>query len=322
MDELHYAYAVARIRCIEQNLLTNQDIIRLAGTETEEKAIAFLNGKGRNIDADDVSGSLEKRRQEAWELAFSLSGEDEGVFDSCLVYNDFHNLKAAIKAHFTDNDPMPLMMRPGTVSAETIVKAVRDHDFSVLPDYMRKPAEEARDTVMHTRNGRRADCMLDRAAMEASVMLADKSGDPLLGELARLRCDCADVKTAVRCALTGRDESFTELAVGGYGRLDKASLIKASAQGLSGIEEFLASNGRENLAEALGQGSEAFEKECDDMIIRLLTPQKYTPFGVGPVLAYCFAVETEVKNLRVILSCKRNDVPPEQTEKKVRESYV
>ena len=49
---------------------------------------------------------------------------------------------------------------------------------------------------------------------------------------------------------------------------------------------------------------------------------KYKSFGVEPLIAYYIAVETQVKAVRIILSCKYNGLKAETIRERVRKLYV
>ena len=66
----------------------------------------------------------------------------------------------------------------------------------------------------------------------------------------------------------------------------------------------------------------AFERWCDNQVIRTIQPQKYNPFSVGPLVAYVLARENEIKTVRIILSGKQNGLPEESIRERVREMYV
>ena len=49
---------------------------------------------------------------------------------------------------------------------------------------------------------------------------------------------------------------------------------------------------------------------------------KYIPLGIEPIFAYMFAREIEVKNLRLILTGKVNNVDKKIINERLRDCYV
>ena len=92
--------------------------------------------------------------------------------------------------------------------------------------------------------------------------------------------------------------------------------------GMEEIERYLADTAYAGGAEALSESASAFERWCDNRIIETIKPQKYNPFTVGPIVAYILARLNEIKTVRIILTCKLNQLPEEAIRERVREMYV
>lgn len=66
----------------------------------------------------------------------------------------------------------------------------------------------------------------------------------------------------------------------------------------------------------------AFERWCDNKLIRSIRPQIHNPSSIGPLAAYILARENEIKSVRIILSGKLNHLSEESVRERVREMYV
>ena len=73
---------------------------------------------------------------------------------------------------------------------------------------------------------------------------------------------------------------------------------------------------------ALQKGVSAFETWGRDLFMQRIRPQKYQPFGLGPLAAYYLARESEIRAVRLILSAKRNHLPPQWVRERIGEMYV
>ena len=104
--------------------------------------------------------------------------------------------------------------------------------------------------------------------------------------------------------------------------LDKERLIHAAVSGMEQIMSYLAETKYGDGALALAESASAFERWCDNRIIETIKPQKYNPFTVGPIVAYILARLNEIKTVRIILTCKLNQLPEEAIRERVREMYV
>ena len=99
-------------------------------------------------------------------------------------------------------------------------------------------------------------------------------------------------------------------------------LAKAALNGIESLCAYLSSSGYADAAEALQISPSAFERWCDNYLIRMLQPQKYETFQVGPIVAYIIARENEIKTAGIILAGKRNGLPEEFITERIREMYV
>ena len=96
----------------------------------------------------------------------------------------------------------------------------------------------------------------------------------------------------------------------------------AAFEGVDAVADMLANTELGSLADSLKEGLTAFEKKCDELSAQQMTEAKYTAFGPDPLAAYYNAVETETKNVRVILSAKLNGFSAETIKARVREVYA
>ncbi|MDO4573450.1 MAG: V-type ATPase subunit, partial [Clostridia bacterium] len=205
-----YIYAVARIKARELTLLTRSDIDRLMACKTPEECLRFLAdkgwGNGSGAPADEV---LALETEKTWALMHELV-PDLTPFHILLYPIDFNNMKAAIKCAATGAAPHEVFMSGGTVEPEVIENAVKQNDFSLLPELLAEPAAHAMQTLLQTRDGQRCDLILDRACLEAIRAAGHASDNALIQSFARLTVDTADIKIAVRAMKTGKSRAFLE----------------------------------------------------------------------------------------------------------------
>ncbi len=198
MAEKQYTYAVARIRTKELSLLKSAFLEQLLAAKSYAECIQLLSEKGwGDGTATDAEQILKGEQEKTWALMEELV-DDVSVFDVFLYANDYHNLKAAIKMVYLDTERREAFFSHGTVQPETMLKALREQDYSLLPEAMRAPAKEAFDLLLHTRDGQLCDVIVDRAALDA-IYAAGKAADhPIIREYAELTVAAADIKIAVR----------------------------------------------------------------------------------------------------------------------------
>ena len=69
-------------------------------------------------------------------------------------------------------------------------------------------------------------------------------------------------------------------------------------------------------------GISEIEKILDDYVISYFKPSKFAILGLDPVIAYLFLKETEIKNLRLIITGMVNKIPAEAIRERLRMSYA
>ena len=205
---------------------------------------------------------------------------------------------------------------------ETIRTAVLENRFEDLPEEMREPAQEAQRVLLQTGDGQLCDVILDRAALDAVYRAGKESGNEFLKLYAELTVACADIKTAVRAARMGKGREFLERALAPCDSLDVKKLADAALEGEEAVKRCLEFSEYHEGAAALEESLSAFERWCDNLMIRRIRPQLHNAFGLGPLAAYILAKESEIKSVRIVLSGKKNHLPEQSIRERVRETYV
>ena len=317
-----YIYAVARIRSRELSLLNEAVISQLCAAATEEDCLRILNEK--NWGNPDLSSEemFQEENKKTWALIRELVPDKMEIFDVFRLEKDYHNLKAAIKESCIGGIHPGIFAQGGTIPAADIQKAVAESDYEALPKTMRQVAQEAKETLLQTRDGQLCDIMIDRAAMEQIRLAGEKTREPLLKDYGELVCATGDIKIAVRAAKTGKDKQFLDKALAPCSTLDVAALSQAASAGMEAVIAYLDHTVYADAIEELSQSVASFERWCDNRMIRTIKPQIHNPFGIGPIAAYILARDNEIKTVRIILAAKRNSLPEEMLRERVREMYV
>lgn len=323
MKDTEYTFAVARIRANETHLLGKSEMEQLIAAPDLRSALQMLADQGWNTEGA-LGGPNEMLRQQTaqmWSL-LTEAAPDRRELSFLTAKNDFHNLKAALKSLVSDQPPEPYWMLPNTVPVELIWDAVSNRHFSRLPAEMQQPAREAYELLVRASDGQRADALLDRAALETAKSRAAETGSAFAKRLAELMCATADLKIALRAAHTGRDERFLQDALCECETLRKSALIAAAERGVQELSQYLAETAYADCIPAFSKSFASFEKWCDDLLMEQLDAARRVSFGLAPLVAYYVARDSEIKNIRILLSCKRLGLPSEQIRERMREAYV
>lgn len=309
MRDTDFAYAVARIRSNENKLLTQQDIEGLLLCDSYASCVARLADKGWTASEADGDAIVSAERDRLWALIDEIL-PDSPVFNSLKLPNDYHNLKAALKARIMRLDWSKHQLRPATVAADVITEAVEKKQFNLLPPRMAAAAAEAYDVLVSGGDGQLCDMIVDAASLTAAIEAAKPYGGVLL-EFAELEAYRANVRIAVRCARMKKSLGIIRSALAECSSVDVDRLAAAAAQEESAVCELLSQTDRE-AADALRDSLAAFERLCSARMNDRLEYTKYVSLGAEPIVAYIHCREKEMRQVRIILAGLRNQVSVER----------
>ena len=315
---------MARIRTKELSLLTSAFMEQLLSAKTVKECLALLSERGWKAEGEDavaVEEMLSGERDKTWNTIAELV-DDMSAFDVFLYASDYHNVKAAIKDVCTSSGAEGIYLSEGTVPVDVVKKAALESDYSLLPEHMRAAAQEAKDILLHTRDGQLCDVILDKAALEAIAAAGVKSKSPLLEEYGELTAATGNIKTAIRAARAKKDRAFLEKAIASCATIDRGRLIDAAAAGEDEIMHVLETTPYADAIGELKKSPSAFEKWCDDRMMVSIQKELHHPFTIGPLAAYILARESEIRSVRIILTGKTNELPEDSIRERIRKTYV
>ena len=192
-----YIYAVARVRSRELSLLNESVIGQLCAASGEEDCLRILNEKGwgnPDLPSEEMFREEEKK---TWAFIRELVPDQMQIFDVFRLTADYHNLKAAVKESCIDGTHPGIYQEDGTLDADVMETAVAESDYEALPKSMRAVAQEAKETLLQTRDGQLCDAIIDRAALEAVREAGAKTGEKLLQDYGELICATGDIRIEI-----------------------------------------------------------------------------------------------------------------------------
>ena len=318
-----YTYAVARIRCRETRLLSEADISQLVSAKDSESAVRMLRDKGwgENNADNGIDELIAAEEDKLWAFISEIV-PDMSVFGFLSVPNDYHNLKVAVKCITRGIKPDGMFIYSAPTDPDKLYELLLKREYDSLPEHLKEPAKEAVTILLQTSDGQLCDMVADKACLEHVYRLGKENDSDIIKLYCELFVAFADIKIAVRAAKTGKPLELIRRAVAQCDSLDAQKLAFAASLGYDDITAYIANTRYSSAVEALNTSMSAFEKWGDDYLTGVLKPQKWEPFGVGPVVAYILARENELKAVRLILSAKQNNLPEEIVKERLRMMYV
>lgn len=318
----NYVYAVARVRGIESQLLTNQTFSELMGASDATNIQRILKEKGWGKDTDKgVESMLKSEREKLWEFIDEIV-PDNSVFDVFKLTDDYHNLKAAIKESTMEYAYEGIYMQEGVTDYRLIRDCIKNKTYDDLPAHLCEVAKEAHELFLTTGDGQLCDIIVDRKSLEDLAAAGKKHSIMFLRTYAELSVASSNIKVAIRSSLTGKDREFMEKAISECDSLDKITLINAAMSGVDSICSYLQSTDYREAVDEIKVSLTSFERWCDNLLINDMKSQLVECFGLGPIAAYILARENEIKNVRIIYTARLNGFSDEIIKERVREAYV
>lgn len=331
VNEKDYQCLSARIAALEASMLNTDRAERLISARTEADAGRVLEECGyagaASLSSRELETMLTARRAEAFDDVEALCPEPALLQVFRLRY-DCHNLKVLIKSEAGGSDPLQrnILSRSGMLSPEELREGFLAKDLSPLPRALQNAAWEAKETLARTGDGQLADLVLDEGCYRALADIAARSGVEFLQGYVRLLVDGVNLRTVVRCRRMGRDETFLKRALLPGGDLAPESVTAGLAGGetLSALYAPTALEEAAKLGEACLSGGSftAFELSCDNAAAAYMDPAVFDGYGPRVVIAYLAALESEIAALRLILTGRAAELPPEQIRERMRDLLV
>lgn len=321
MKDTNYAYCVARLRANETKMLKREQIMNLAHCINVDGAINMLVSFGWTEEKSTVNEILSKQSKALWTL-LNESVPDKKELDVLCILNDFFNIKAAVKCHFTSENPFKYFVYPSSLDLNELTDKINSHDFSSLSKDIGITVEKAYETACLTENGQSAEIIVDRGAIDCLFEYSKAKKNSLVNEICAFLCDTANIKIAIRINTLGKSRDFAEAAIGNCSRLDRKTLVEKSLSDKESLFDYLLGSPYKDGVILFEENSALFEKWCDDSLIKLISKAKYTAFGFEPVCAYYFAKQNEIKTVRIVLNAVASGLEPETIKERVRLLYV
>lgn len=329
-----YAYAVARVRSVEKNLLDKNRIDRMVEAKTAEEALKVLIDSNYGYSSGDAVGvyEYEKLLKEENKKTFSLLKEiapQSDIFNLFLQRNDYHNIKVILKSEFLGNvDSGDILIDSTTIPVNKLKVMIKERKMSEMPDTMREAVEECIDTFNRTGDPQIIDLIMDRASYIQMTQKAEESKNEFLIGLVRILIDLANIKIFLRVKSMKKSWDFLQKVLLPGGRIDQSKFVKVLQDSLDSTISVLKYTPygeicEEGIADYQRTGSlSKFEKLADNFIVNYVKKAHYITLGIEPLVGYLIAKETEIKNARIVMVGKINGIPNEVIRERLRETYV
>lgn len=335
MSGQRYIYASARVRANEKYLLSREKLNQMIDARSLDDAVKILEDSGYGQEGErlqplEYEKILKKESDKLYAFLNSLApGADE--FKVFFYPIDYRNIKLLLKEEaISEGAPSPeavSLSEGGSIAPDKLRLAFRERDFRSLSPNMKKAIEEALDSFARVKDPQTIDLICDRASARELSELAARCKNSYLTGYIRLSLDCTNIKTFVRCRRMGESWSYFETVYLSGGNISRDTFVSGYDEPIQGFAQRVSAQA---LKAALDKGGQELkergsfteiEKLLDDALIAYVKNAKYISFGIEPLIGYAVGKQTEIKNVRILLSGKLAELPPETLRERMREVY-
>jgi V/A-type H+-transporting ATPase subunit C len=332
-SDTHYAYAVSRIRAIERKMLDKQKFDRMIDAKTPEEALKVLTEAGYGFEDSeqgnvyDYERMLQEESKKVYALLQEIAPQPE-MFDLFLILNDYHNIKVLLKGEFSGNLDESLLLDFSLIPPSELKIKLQERKWDDLPPTMKEAIEETIETYNRTSDPQVIDLILDKAAYAHMLKQAEASKNQFLVKLVKIKIDLANINAFLRVKFLKKSWDYLDKVLLAGGTIDKKIFMQNLQSPLESFVNELSRTPYDKLCqEGLGslhssKGITHFEKLTDNFVMEYVRKARYITLGIEPLVAYLKAKETEIKNARIIMVGKINNISGEIIRERLREAYV
>ena len=283
-----YAYAVGKIRVLERNLLPKPYLNKIAENSLEA-ITSELKIK------EDFFSFLGNELKTTYDLIEKLLKNSSLSIILRLKYETY-NLKLLLKKEI-DSSISTAFSPLGAIPPSLLKDAIQNKAFLQIPSYFREIARKSFALFQANRAGD-VEQFLEKETWEIILKTAQETKNLFLEDFLKMQIDFLNIK------------NFPDIFIPG-GRIKK-EIFK---QDITNIEKKVAFfYPKFDFANP--------EKSTDNLLTNYLKKAKTYSFGVEPLIAYLFAKEEELKNIKLILLGKLNNIDSSILKENLRETYV
>ena len=317
-------FANARAKSKENNLMTEERLHRIMESKTVEDAMRVLAemnyAGGLAVEKDDFYSLL--KEEERLATAFVLEAAPKGIgFECFFMKNDYHNVKALLKAKYGQSADLEEMIMPdGNITFSELKRRLEEGktDFDPYLDGAVKYIE--REFAEEKGTPRIIDATLDRAMYE-NIKGRMPSCDGCIRAYFEAQVDLINMETWMRTFRIQAGTAFFEsnFLAGGTISVKQFDECKWEKEKFN---KMISSTPYKPFLDKMEEGLTVFETARDDFLLKIISKDKADMFTVAPILGYYLAKVNEVKILRVVLVSIKNKIAPEEMKKRVRALYA
>ena len=333
MVEKLYLDIIPKIRVYEKRLIDNVKFNRMLDLENIDEVFKFLSETvyGENI-SDDINIY---NYEQVLSLEFGrLFKSLKDIFDNKELINIFlkkykyNNIKLMLKAKLLNVDLGDILFNIEDFDNEFIYTAIKTENYSSLPDEIGDLVKKTLKDFEENKDPQRIDILIDKIMFGELLKESKNINSDFLTKYIQILIDVFNVKTLFRIKKLNLNRALFDdvIVAGGNIALSNLKMIFSEPK-----ENILNRFSMTNMYKYIKEGLENYvnsddlnilDKELDDYLMEYLKNAKIITIGLAPIIGYINAKENEIKNIRIVLVGKINNVDSDSIKRRLRKNYV
>lgn len=327
-------YSNARVKAMENTLLSSEKITRMCYADSLEEGIKVLyeSNYGNGVILENpyfFAEILSAEQAKVTSFMREAMPENSGL-DTLLFPLDYHNAKVLIKAKLTGQTDIDYMLSPkGVLDTDTIKEAINSSMIFSLPNKMAEAIVKINQLVgTDSITPRLIDIILDKAMYESIFETLKTVKTKSLIKYWQSKIDLININILLRCKSIQADKKFFEESLMPCGAINDYNLIKLFDETYETIAEKLAYTDYRKLIDIAvsevkdGKAQVRYEAEVDNFLISIFSGDKSDIFSVAPIAGFYLAKAIEIKMVRMILICIKNKTDISERKLRLRGFYA
>lgn len=336
MQSSDFVNASSYVRVLEKRLLTGAGIERAADAPGALEALRMLSqNSDYNFSAlnrpEDYEGLLKAELKRVYKMAYGLTKHRQ-IIDVLACKYDYHNIKAALKEKHYKGRTAPPYFYVTDIDPALIENSVNGQGESALksdlPAHLVFAIDEAKAEFEKTQNPQSIDIALDRAMFKYMLNLCAETGNEFITKHVKTQIDFYNVKALLRSKNMQKGSAFLSECLIDGGLTDTSFFITNYNKAYSAMVPAFY---YKVFGDAMKKGVEDYEKTgnfaglerlFDNHLIEETKKVKYITYGPEILYAYLFSKENEVRQVRILVTAKQNNIRADMLKERLRENYA
>jgi V/A-type H+-transporting ATPase subunit C len=313
-EDWKYAFATANVRALETTMISKGTFIDMANADSFASAMELLGGSeyalGTISSFKEVEEMLLERRSAVRSLFVELI-EDKKIIELLRAREDFANMRLAVRRVVTERPIGTDYSDEGSVPADDFEEIFETENYSRFPEYLQEAVEKAVLGYYQAKDIREIDHAIDHEEAAYRLRKADELDSVFLRSLFRMRIDLTNIRTMLRLKMADRDER-EHFMTGGFVEVQK--FVHGIDLGYEAIPPLFFATPYYDIIESginyltSEHSFLGLEEMCEEHMIGFLKSTSLISSGPQPIIAYTLLKEIEIRTLRMVLTCKNNDM--------------